>query len=128
VLIFNSYLLPMNNTIQWTEETLLDLTDERISMIKDSRIVSISIKNINSKRQVKAFINQLLLVGLDNYYDDNTVLLKIDIIDKKVDNIAFINFQKHVRIICAYDMDVDGFLDILYIDDKNNVKLYILTL
>jgi hypothetical protein len=61
---------------------------------------------------------------LDNYYDQNTVLLKINIIDKKIDNIAFINFQKHVRIICAYDMDVDGFLDILYIDDKNN--LYIL--
>jgi hypothetical protein len=44
----------------------------------------------------------------------------------KVDNIAYINFQKHVKIIAAYDMDVDGYLDILYIDDKNNViKIYI---
>jgi hypothetical protein len=52
VLIFNSKHVPLNNTISWSENTLLGLDDERLSMIKNSKIASISLKNINPKRQV----------------------------------------------------------------------------
>ena len=67
---------------------------------------------------------QLLLVGLENLYDGNTILLKIIIENDEITNKAVINFQKHVRIICSYDMDNDGFYDILYLDNKNNVFYY----
>jgi hypothetical protein len=66
----------------------------------------------------------LLLVGLENLYYGNTILLKIIIENDEITNTAVINFQKNVRIICSYDMDNDGYYDILYLDNKNNVFFY----
>lgn len=52
-------------------------------------------------------------------------MLKISVEDGVISTTAIINFQRHVRIICSYDMDLDGFYDILYIDDKNNVGFFL---
>jgi hypothetical protein len=71
---------------------------------------------------------KLLLVGLQNIYDGNTILFKIIIEDGVITTTAIINFQRHVKILCSYDMDVDGFYDILYIDEKNNVTCIYLAL
>ncbi len=50
-------------------------------------------------------------------------MFKITIENSVITTTAIINFQKHVTIICSYDMNIDGFYDILYIDSKNNVSI-----
>jgi hypothetical protein len=65
-----------------------------------------------------------LLVSIDNHHSTN--ILKIQIEDKKIKDIAFIKFNSNINIYGSYDMNKDGLLDILYTDSFNNVnkKIY----
>jgi hypothetical protein len=55
-------------------------------------------------------------------YSHDVNLLKIKIINQKIDDIALIAFKENVKILGAYDMNMDNFIDILYADQYNNVK------
>lgn len=111
-----------NFTKSWKENHFLDINDSGLAIapfIRYSDIISIHLSQFDENPN-----KQLLLVGLQNYYDYSTNLLKIIIINEKIDNIALIKFMKKVRVIGAYDMNKDGLIDILYVDSSN--KLFIM--
>lgn len=111
-----------NFTKTWKQTEFFSINDESnpvYSFIKNSAIVSIHLYKFDNDPK-----KHLLLIGLDNYDTYNTDLLKIMIINQKIEDVALINFKSKAKILGAYDMNLDGLIDIVYYDSKDN--LYIL--
>lgn len=120
ILKYNLIENEVNKTISWNEQDFIDLSDDNLSYITNSQIVSIHLSQYESDEN-----RQLLLVGLKNYYDYSTDILKVTIYDSKIENISLIKFKSNIRIIGAYDMNRDGLIDVVYSDSNNNLYIMV---
>lgn len=59
-------------------------------------------------------------------FTENVQVIKITIENKKLlSNWSVIPIAKKAKIVGAFDMNKDGFIDLLYVDTSDNVSLYI---
>lgn len=107
----------ISNIYQWKEELFLDITDNRLSVPKDSVI-----KTIHLYEQSKT--KQFLLASIKYSSNHKSNLLKVVIENKEIVSLSSIAFDTDIKIIGAYDMNNDGLIDILVIDEFRN--LYVL--
>jgi hypothetical protein len=126
ILKFDAYDLPLNNSIGWKETTFFDVNDENLMikpLISNSEIITIHLYQFDAAKYNGN--RRLLLLKLQNYYDYSMSLLKIIISDESIDDISLIRINNNIRIIGAYDMNNDGLIDILYIDDSNTLNVMV---
>lgn len=107
----------ISNIYQWKEEVFLDITDNRLSVSKDSKI-----KTLHLYEQSKN--KQFLLVSIENSENHKSNLIKVTIENKEIVTMSSMAFDTGIKIIGSYDMDNDGLIDILVIDEFRN--LYVL--
>lgn len=106
----------------WDESIFIDINDQDntpiiSSLSKNSDIQSINLYEIDKN-------SQLLLLSIKNNVEQTTNLFKITIKDENISTVNAIQFENNIQILGAYDMNNDGLIDILYIDQHDN--LYIL--
>lgn len=126
ILKYDPFHRSLNNSIGWKESTFFDINDENLAikpLISNSEIISIHLYQFEAKSYSEN--RKLLLLKLQNYYDYSMNLLKIIISDDTIDDISLIRINNNIRIVGAYDMNNDGLIDILYIDDSNTLYVMI---
>jgi hypothetical protein len=124
ILKYKSFHQPLNNSLGWKESYFFDLDDDNLMikpLITNSEILSIHLYEFYSANHD----NQLLLIKIQNYYDHSMNLLKIVITDEEIVDISLIKISNNIKIIGAYDMNYDGLIDILYVDDKNKLNVMV---
>ena len=106
---------------KWDETVFLDINNNNYPMLKslseNSKITQINLYELSENEQI-------LLISLQNYYNYNTNLFKIYIKQESIETLNAIKIEKNMLILGAFDMNNDGLIDILYIDNNNN--LYVL--
>lgn len=128
ILKFEPFHRSLNKSLGWKESTFLDINDENLMirpLIENSEIISIHLYQYDPSYLPFKQNKELLLIKLQNYYDYSMNLIKINIINEEIDYISLIRINDNVRILGAYDMNNDGLIDILYVDDTNKLSVMV---
>jgi hypothetical protein len=108
----------------WSETLFLNISDPSISSLvkitKFSKIKSMDIYKIEDEDY------QILLLNLENIQSHTCNLVKIRIKDEKIITVDVIGPEfNNIKIIGLFDMNNDGLIDILYMDSKNTLYVYL---
>ena len=116
ILKFNSSINKLNNSLLWTETVLFDLDDSTnygISLI-DPTIKSINLYPVSAKKQY-LFFTVTDFLGYNN-------IVKISLTNQNIENFSMISVNSKVNLIGGFDINMDGLVDILYVDGYSNVS------
>jgi hypothetical protein len=108
----------------WSETLFLNISDPSISSLvkitKFSKIKSMDIYKIEDGDY------QILLLNIENIQSHTCNLVKIRIKDEKIITVDVIGPEfNNIKIIGLFDMNNDGLIDILYMDSKNTLYVYL---
>ena len=127
----NPYYDPLitNDTIHntknyWEETIFLNIEDSSItSLIKISKYTKI--KSLDTYK-VKDGDYHILLLNLENIHTHDCNLIKIRIKEDKILSIDILgNEFNNINVVGLYDMNNDGLIDILYMDSKNVLYVFL---
>jgi hypothetical protein len=115
----------LNMTLHWEETVFLDINNLPAigSMLENNQIQTLHLSQYADDYENET--RQILLVSLTNVFDETTTLLKIIIKNQEAYDISTIKFKSSVKIIGSFDMNLDGLIDILYIDSQDNLHVMI---
>ena len=115
----------LHNTKNYWEETLfLSIDDSALSpLIKITKLTKIKSMDIY---EVKDGDYLILLLNIENVHTHSCNLIKIRIKEEKIISIDGIgNELYNINVVGLYDMNNDNLIDILYMDSKNILYVYL---
>ena len=115
----------LHNTKKYWEETIfLSITDSSFtSMLQITKYTKIKSLDLYKVKNGDYYI---LLLNLENVHSHSCKLIKIRIKEEKIISIDGIGTElKNINIIGLFDMNNDGLIDILYMDSKNILYVYL---
>jgi hypothetical protein len=115
----------LHNTKKYWEETIfLDIADSSLtSLIEITKFTKIKSLHIY---KVKDSNYQILLLNLENLSTNKCNLIKIRIQEEKIISLDSIgNNLYSIKIVGIFDINNDGLMDILYVDERNILYVYL---
>ena len=115
----------MHNTKSyWAEVIFLNISDSSISsLVKITKFTKIKSMDIY---KIEEDDFQILLLNIEDIHTHSCNLIKIRIKDEKIITIDSIGTVfNNIKIVGLFDMNNDGLIDILYMDSKNTLYLYL---
>ena len=69
-----------------------------------------------------------MFISSQNIFSGQSIIIKAVVKNKKITQWILIELKSYINIIGAFDMNMDGLVDLLYIDKNNNVSQAIIFL